>query len=102
MNPTISLDPHNNPARWPAISHANYRARRDRKTMLVYVAPPGTRHCMDAGGFVNSIHNVWFVRPEGEDAPKGAQLFEMVHPPGPKEQRESAPALDTNFLENPA
>lgn len=65
-----------NPAKFPAIGHAHYRARRDQKTMHVYVGPPGVRTCCGAAHAVNA----WFVRPADEPPPSQTQLFEVVKP----------------------
>lgn len=77
---TKPIDPNDlrlNPAKWPAIGHAAYRARRENKPMNVYVGPPGSKH-----GFTFTGCNVWTVKPEGEAAPDGATLFRTEYPFG--------------------
>lgn len=64
-----------NPAKYPALLHAQNRANREKKPCAVYVAGPDAKQV-----FTPTYANVWYVRPEGEPVPEGAQLFQTVYP----------------------
>ena len=64
-----------NPARFPALQHAQPRANRDNAPMHVYVGPPDTPHAFLPSGF-----NVWFVRPANVPAPDGTRLYASFQP----------------------
>ena len=62
-----------NPAKWPALQHAESLARKSKRPVKVYVGPPGSG-CMNGGG----TENVWFVRLSTDPAPAGATLAYSV------------------------
>lgn len=66
-----------NPAKWPAIQHAEVLARRTRQTVRVYVGPPGSGSMKG-----DQTKNVWFVRLASEPAPAKAQLAYEVFAAG--------------------
>ncbi len=65
-----------NPAKFPALAHAQSWANRTGEPVKVWVAPPGTKHSLNDGGAVH----VWFVRPANEPGPKGAEFFQKIEP----------------------
>lgn len=71
----IDLTPSLNPARYPAMHHAQTRANRENLPMNVFVAPPNSKQVTSATGF-----NVWYVRAETEGKPENAELFQTVAP----------------------
>jgi hypothetical protein len=76
----MTLDTFNtilNPAKWPAIQHAESLARSTRKPVKVYVGPPGSG-CMNGDGKGSTAENIWFVRMASEPAPDKAQLAYKV------------------------
>lgn len=75
MKAAIDLSDAVNPARHGALRHAHYRAKRERRAMRVYVAPPDSAQVLSPNKF-----NVWYVRRADEAAPEGAELFEEVTP----------------------
>lgn len=71
----IDLTPSLNPARYPAMHHAQTRANRENQIMKVFVAPPDAKQVTKPTGF-----NVWYVRAESEGMPEQAELFATINP----------------------
>lgn len=64
-----------NPAKYPALLHAQNRANREGKACAVYLAGPNAKQV-----FTPTYANVWYVRLLEEPAPEGAQLYVTIEP----------------------